>query len=320
MRLCTRAVAGEQHPGLLIEGEVLDLLAATEVLPEALPVSMSVRQIIEAGLSARERLKRLELLVRSNEAISDRLRKRNALTSAADTVLAPAISNPGMVLAAGLNYRAHLEEMNTPMPTAPYAFNKSVAALIGSGQPIVLPAGHEDMVDWEGEFCAVIGVPCHNVPIVEALDFVAGYTLINDVSARDWAEAVFASSGIMGPITSWETNLLGKQFPTFCPLGPYIVTADDLPDPANVHLMTKLNGVVMQDANTSDLVFSVAELVSHYSRFYELRPGDVISTGSPAGVGFGRSPKVFMHAGDTIEVEVALIGSLRNAIISEGNR
>jgi 2-keto-4-pentenoate hydratase/2-oxohepta-3-ene-1,7-dioic acid hydratase in catechol pathway len=204
--------------------------------------------------------------------------------------------------------------MNTPIPVIPYAFTKSTAALTGSGEPIVLPRGHDAMVDWEGEFCAVIGRVAHNVDARHALEYVAGYTLINDVSARDWVEAVFTSTGIMGPIAAWEENLLGKQFPTFCPLGPAIVTADEIPDPSDVRIRTKLNGEIMQDAHTSDLVFGVAELIAYYSQFYALRPGDVISTGSPAGVGFARSPKVFMRPGDIVAVEVDAIGILRNPV------
>lgn len=254
--------------------------------------------------------------MRSAPQVAERLRERGALIGEEAAPLAPAVTDPGMVLAAGLNYRAHLREMNTPVPAIPYTFTKSVAALTGSGQPIVLPRGHATMVDWEGEFCAVIGHPCYNVPAREALEYVAGYTMINDVSARDWVDAVFASTGIMGPIAAWEENLLGKQFPTFCPLGPAIVTTDEIPDPGDVRIRTKLNGVTMQDAHTSDLVFGVAELIAYYSQFYTLQPGDVISTGSPAGVGFGRDPKIFMHAGDTVEVEVESIGVLCNPVIA----
>lgn len=128
---------------------------------------------------------------------------------------------------------------------------------------------------------------------------------------------VLRQTGIMGPIAAWEENLLGKQFPTFCPLGPAIVTADEIPDPRDVHIQTRLNGTVAQDAHTSDLVFGVAELIAYYSRFYALRPGDVISTGSPSGVGFARDPKVFMRPGDIIEVESPAIGTLRNYIATQ---
>jgi acylpyruvate hydrolase len=121
----------------------------------------------------------------------------------------------------------------------------------------------------------------------------------------------------MGPIHAWEHNLLGKMFPTFCPMGPVLATRDEVPDAGNVRIVTRLNGEVMQDANTDDLVFSVANLIEYYSQFYRFLPGDCITTGSPSGVGFGRNPKVFMKAGDTIEVEVEGVGVLSNPIKAE---
>jgi 2-keto-4-pentenoate hydratase/2-oxohepta-3-ene-1,7-dioic acid hydratase in catechol pathway len=118
----------------------------------------------------------------------------------------------------------------------------------------------------------------------------------------------------MGPIHAWEDNLLGKMFPTFCPMGPAIATKDELPDPGNVHIETRLNGEVMQSASTDDLVFGVAALIAYYSEFYLFQPGDIITTGSPSGVGYGRNPKLFMKPGDVVEVEVEQIGILRNPI------
>ena len=164
------------------------------------------------------------------------------------------------------------------------------------------------------EFSVVIGKPCHRVNAAQALDYVAGYTIVNDISARDWVAPIFSANGTWASIQAWEHNLLGKMFPTFCPMGPVLATRDEVPDPDHVRLETRLNGKVMQSANTDDLVFSVAKLIEYYSQFYLFRPGDVITTGSPSGVGFGRNPKVFMKAGDVIEVEVQGIGILRNTI------
>jgi 2-keto-4-pentenoate hydratase/2-oxohepta-3-ene-1,7-dioic acid hydratase in catechol pathway len=228
-------------------------------------------------------------------------------------LLAP-IPDPSIVLSVGMNYHEHLKEMKTPVPEKPAAFTKSVASIIASGQPIKVPKSNPGMLDWEGEFSVVIGKACHAVKAEQALDYVAGYTLVNDVSARDWVAPIFSATGIMGPIHAWEHNLLGKMFPTFCPMGPCMVTKDELPDPSNVKIETRLNGQVMQDANTDDLVFSVPQLIEYYSQFYLLQPGDVITTGSPSGVGFGRNPKVFMKPGDVVEVEVKQIGVLRNPI------
>jgi 2-keto-4-pentenoate hydratase/2-oxohepta-3-ene-1,7-dioic acid hydratase in catechol pathway len=213
-----------------------------------------------------------------------------------------------------MNYHEHLREMKTPAPEKPAAFTKSVASIIGPEAPILIPPENSAMVDWEGEFSVVIGKPCHRVKAAQALDYVAGYTIVNDVSARDWVAPVFSSTGIMGPIHAWEQNLLGKMFPTFCPMGPVLATKEDVPDPGNVEITTRLNGQLMQSANTDDLVFSVPELIEYYSQFYLFKPGDVITTGSPSGVGYGRNPRIFMKVGDVVEVEVEGVGILRNPI------
>jgi 2-keto-4-pentenoate hydratase/2-oxohepta-3-ene-1,7-dioic acid hydratase in catechol pathway len=242
------------------------------------------------------------------------VRKGKDRVSAKGAKLLAPIPDPSIVLSVGMNYHEHLKEMKTPVPEKPAAFTKSVASIIASGQPIKVPKSNPGMLDWEGEFSVVIGKACHAVKAEQALDYVAGYTLVNDVSARDWVAPIFSATGIMGPIHAWEHNLLGKMFPTFCPMGPCMVTKDELPDPNNVKIETRLNGQVMQDANTDDLVFSVPQLIEYYSQFYLLQPGDVITTGSPSGVGFGRNPKVFMKPGDVVEVEVKQIGVLRNPI------
>jgi 2-keto-4-pentenoate hydratase/2-oxohepta-3-ene-1,7-dioic acid hydratase in catechol pathway len=245
----------------------------------------------------------------------DTLRRKKGLTYALGKVklLAP-IPDPGLVLSVGMNYREHLREMKTPVPEKPAAFTKSVASIVGSGEAIRLPAWTPNMVDWEGEFSVVIGRACHRVKASHALDYVAGYTLVNDVSARDWVAPIFQAQGVMGPIHAWEHNLLGKMFPTFCPMGPCMVTKDEIPDPGKVRIETRLNGAVMQSAGTDDLVFGVPQLIEYYSQFYLFRPGDVITTGSPSGVGYGRDPKVFMKPGDVVEVEVREIGVLRNPV------
>jgi acylpyruvate hydrolase len=278
----------------VIDGEdVIDINAADGSLPSTL------KGILEAGALAR---------------VKKVLKSRKHRTPRRRAKLLPPISNPGLLLSVGMNYHEHLKEMKTPVPEKPTAFTKSVASIISSGQPILLPASHPDMVDWEGEFTVVIGKSGYRIPAAKALDHVAGYTIVNDVSARDWVAPIFSSTGIMGPIHAWEHNLLGKMLPTFCPMGPCIATKDEVPDPNNVRIVTRLNGQVMHDANTDDLVFSVAKLIEYYSQFYRFQPGDCITTGSPSGVGFGRDPKVFMKPGDVIEVEVKPIGILRNPV------
>ncbi|HTP83937.1 MAG TPA: fumarylacetoacetate hydrolase family protein [Alphaproteobacteria bacterium] len=312
MHLVTMKSAGGGVPGALVGDEILDLVAGAAVLPSARELAGSMRGILEQGPGALDLIRRL-----ADEAAggaAERLREIGALRPRTTATLLAPIPDPAMILSCGANYREHLREMKTEVPDQPLSFTKSVAAIIGDGAPIVLPKSNPDMVDWEGEFSAVIGRPCHCVSAAEALDYVAGYTLVNDVSARDWVAPVFASKGIMGAIFAWELNLLGKQFPTFCPMGPVLATRDEIPDPDDVDLKTTLNGEVVQAANTNDLVFNVAALIAHYSRFYRFQPGDVITTGSPAGVGYGRKPQKFMRAGDQIAVHAAGIGTLTNPV------
>lgn len=286
MKLVTYELEGQARPGLLSGEDIVDLHA----------LAPDLRAILERGLLDQVR------------SVSGKpVPKKNV------RLLAP-IRNPGMVLSVGMNYHEHLKEMKTPVPEKPAAFTKSVASIIGPDAQIRIPPGNPDMLDWEGELTVVMGKPCHRVRAAQALDYVAGYTIVNDVSARDWVAPIFSATGIMGPIHAWEHNVLGKMFPTFCPMGPCLATKDEVPDPNNVRIVTRLNGKVMQDANTDDLVFNVASLIEYYSQFYLFQPGDCITTGSPSGVGYGRNPKVFMKAGDVIEVEVQGIGVLRNTL------
>ncbi|HTM59934.1 MAG TPA: fumarylacetoacetate hydrolase family protein, partial [Burkholderiales bacterium] len=235
----------------VIDGEdIVDINAADRSLPTTLKGILEVN-----GLS------KVRKLTKSKKRIP--LKKAKLL---------PPISNPGLLLSVGMNYHEHLKEMKTPVPEKPAAFTKSVASIIASGEAIKVPSSNPSMLDWEGEFTVVIGKGGYRIPAAKALDHVAGYTLVNDVSARDWVTAIFQSQGIMGPIHAWEHNLLGKMFPTFCPMGPCIATRDEIADPANVRIQTRLNGQVMQDANTDDLVFSVVKLIEYYSQFYRFQP------------------------------------------------
>lgn len=286
----------EPRAGVVDGEEIVDINACDRSLPS------TIKGLLEANA-----LSRVRGVLKSKK---HRLPRKKAR-------LLPPIPNPGLILSVGMNYHEHLKEMKTPVPEKPAAFTKSVASIIGPGQPILLPRSNPAMVDWEGEFTVVIGRAGHRISADKALDHVAGYTIVNDVSARDWVAPIFQSSGIMGPIHAWEHNLLGKMFPTFCPMGPALATRDEVADPGNVRIVTRLNGQVMQNANTDDLVFSVAKLIEYYSQFYRFLPGDCITTGSPSGVGFGRNPKVFMKAGDTVHVEVQGVGVLSNPIKAE---
>lgn len=318
MQLVT--LAARPGAGVVLGEEIVDLAGCRDAAPAARSLPPTVRGILEGGDAALDLVRRVADAIGASAGLADRLREAGALVKRADARLLAPIPDPALILSCGMNYREHLREMNTAVPDYPTSFAKNANAIIGPGAPIVLPASHPDMVDWEAEFSIVIGRPCHAVAEADALDYVAGYTLINDVSARDWVAPVFQAPALMAGILAWERNLLGKQFPTFCPMGPVLATRDEIRDPDDVPLEALLNGAVMQSANTSDLVFGVRKLIAYYSQFYLFRPGDVITTGSPSGVGYGRNPKVFMRAGDRIEIRATGIGVLANSVVAAPNQ
>jgi 2-keto-4-pentenoate hydratase/2-oxohepta-3-ene-1,7-dioic acid hydratase in catechol pathway len=207
----------------------------------------------------------------------------------------------------GLNYARHAEEGGKPIPENPVVFMKSSAAVQHPNAPIVLPRKlRSDRVDYECELAVVIGWACKNVSRGAALDYVFGYTCGNDVSARDWQKE--------GGGGQW---VRGKTFDTFAPLGPVLVTADEIPNPNALRLSTTLNGEVMQDWNTSDMIFDVPRLIEFLSGSTTLLPGTVILTGTPHGVGFARKPPVYLQPGDTVTIEVERIGQLTNPVVEE---
>jgi 2-keto-4-pentenoate hydratase/2-oxohepta-3-ene-1,7-dioic acid hydratase in catechol pathway len=219
-------------------------------------------------------------------------------------LLAPV--SPPAIYALGLNYRTHADETGIVYPDQPVVFIKAVTSLIGPGDSIVLPAAGPAEVDYEGELAVIIGRRGKNISPQEALDHVFGYTCANDVSARDWQMRLQKQQ--------WAR---GKSFDSFCPLGPWIVSKDEIPDPGCLRLTTEVNDRLLQDANTTDMIFSVAEIVSNLSRSLTLLPGTVILTGTPAGVGFTRQPPVFLQAGDRVRITIEGIGALVNPVISE---
>ena len=215
-------------------------------------------------------------------------------------LLAPV--DPPNILALGLNYKQHAIESKMEMPNHPLLFIKASTTSIGHGDPIVLPRIAPSEVDYEAEFCIVIGRKAKHVSEAEALDYCLGYTCGNDVSARDVQLRLDGQ---------WAR---GKSFDTFCPLGPWIET-DMNPDDAGMRL--RLNGRVMQESSTSDLIFNCSRIVSFLSDCMTLQPGTVIMTGTPSGVGFARKPQVFLKPGDTVEVEIDGIGTLANPVEAE---
>jgi acylpyruvate hydrolase len=310
MQLVTLKNPAGGRPGLILGEEILDIAAAAPVLPMAGLCPSSVRQIIAAGADALDLLRRLTERAGEGSA-ADRLRELGALVPRAGAALDAPIPDPGFILACGRNYRAHVAEFNSNMDFGfPTGFSKSVRAVIGPNEAIRLPRKHPDMVDWEAEFCAVIGKPCHGVSEAEAMDYVWGYTQVNDVSARNWAMVDPAKR----TTTDHDRNLLGKQFPTFCPMGPAVVSADEIADPHDLHIGLRLNGEVMQDGHTKNFIFTIPQLIAYYAQFYRLMPGDVVTTGSPSGVGLARKPPMFLKAGDLVEVFSDAIGVLANPV------
>jgi len=219
-----------------------------------------------------------------------------------DVRIGAPVGDSPQFIAIGLNYRKHAAEAGAEVPKEPLVFNKAITCIQGPNDDVVWPEGSQ-MMDWEVEFGLFIGTKAYHVGLDQALAHVAGYCLANDVSERDWQAK---RSG------QW---VKGKSFDTFGPLGPWLVTTDELPDPQTVPLTLKVNGVVRQSSNTADMIFSVAEIVSHVSQFMTLLPGDVIVTGTPEGVGVGMKPPLFLKRGDVMELDGGVLGAQRQKVV-----
>ena len=221
----------------------------------------------------------------------------------ADITFLPVIENPGKVLCIGINYATHVRETGREMPTYPMIFTRFADSQVAHLQPIIRPkASHK--LDFEGELAVVIGKTARHVKAADALEYVAGYACYNDGSVRDWQKHTIQF-------------VPGKNFPDTGGFGPWLVTCDEIGDPQDLELTTRLNGQVMQHTRTSDMIFDVRHLIEYCSTFTELAPGDVIVSGTTGGVGAFREPPVWMKPGDTVEVEISGIGILRNSIADE---
>lgn len=204
----------------------------------------------------------------------------------------------------GLNYAQHAREAGVPVPDQPLIFNKAPTSLSGANDDIVVPGG-ADSVDWEAELGFVIGTDAYQVEEADALEYVAGYFTANDVSERDWQ------------LQRGGQIVKGKSLPGFGPVGPWLVTADEVPDPQNLRLTLEVNGVRRQDGNTSDMVFGVRALIAHITSFFRLQAGDMVVTGTPSGVGHGMNPRVYLKAGDVVTVEVQGLGRQTQKVRSQ---
>ena len=288
MKLVTFQQDGALIPGVLTVRDgrevIVDLARADASLPN------SVRGILEGGSAA---------LAKAEAAAVD----ASDVLDAASVKLAAPIPNPGKILCIGLNYADHAAESGQPLPDYPIVFSKYSNTVIGSGEAIILPRV-TDKVDYEAELGFVIGVGGRHISEADALDHVAGYMPINDVSARDYQERV----------SQWT---MGKSFDTFAPMGPALVTADEVGDPHELAIRLWIGDEVLQDSNTSQLIFSVPKLVADISEVMTLEPGDIVSTGTPPGVGGARTPPRWMRAGETVNIEIEKLGILSNPIVAE---
>ncbi|MGH7033454.1 MAG: fumarylacetoacetate hydrolase family protein, partial [Stellaceae bacterium] len=293
--------------GALIGAEVLDFALAAPSLPLANYVPSTMPALLAGGAEGLDVVRRV---IDQAAGQTARLRETGALKPLAELRLLAPVPRPGILLSHGRAYKSHLKEMNRTQPAEnPSAFLKNINSIVGSGTPIRLPPQCADMVDQEAEFSIVFGAPCHKIKEDEAMACVAGYTMINDVSARNWVEN-FQKTG------DPDLNRMGKQLPGFTPMGPVIATKDEIPDPHDVTVQSMINDRVMQDAHTSDLIWPIPFLIAFFARWYRFMPGDVLSTGSPAGVGYGRNPKVFLKPGDVISVSASGVGTLSNPIVA----
>jgi 2-keto-4-pentenoate hydratase/2-oxohepta-3-ene-1,7-dioic acid hydratase in catechol pathway len=285
MRLATIHTPQGPRAAVLAGTHLVDLHATDPELPS------SVRGLLEAGPKA---LRLAEDMARRPAAVRH---------VAATAKLLPPIPDPHKIVCIGLNYRDHAAETGAPIPRDPVLFSKFTTALVGPEEPIVLPPVSQK-VDYEAELVLVVGKKGHFIPREQARDYLAGYTVGHDVSARDWQ---LEKDG-----KQW---LAGKTFDTFAPIGPYLVTADEIADPHALAIRLRLNGQTMQDSNTKQMIFRAEELIAYLSQVVTLQPGDLIFTGTPPGVGVARKPPVWLKGGDVVEVEVEGLGVLRNPVV-----
>ncbi len=283
MRFVTFESDGRVRPGAVVQDAVLDLSSLGY---------LSLLDLIEAGREGRQKV----------EDLVSESPKGTAFPLNSVRLHAP-IPRPRKLICVGLNYRDHAEETGSEIPTTPTIFNKFATAVIGPGDSIVLPKVSK-APDYEAEFAFVIGTGGRSIAAEDWRKHVFGYTIVNDVSARDYQRAT----------SQW---LMGKTFDTFAPLGPWIVSADEIEDPHALDISMAINGEVLQNSNTKNLIFKIPDLISFLSSVFTLEPGDIVSTGTPGGVGFARKPPRYLKQGDDVVVKIPAIGELRNPVVAE---
>jgi len=299
MRLVTYDSKGDWHAGIAIEDKVVDSLAAfraTNMAGEAATSRITNRDILQMSPD-----KQLQIEQAARNLAS--AFPSHGVHPVDDLHLGPPVPDPDKIICLGFNYRSHAEEADFEPPKFPMLFAKFRNTLIGPTDSIELTNLSKE-IDYEGELAVVIGKQCKHVSEENALDYVAGYMVLNDVSARD---------------LQFRTGqfLSGKTLDTFAPCGPTLVIGE-ISDPQNLDITTHINGQVFQQSNTRNMIFSVPFTIAYISRLMTLEPGDIISTGTPEGVGFKRKPPVFLHSGDVVEIEIEGIGKLKNPVIGYG--
>lgn len=315
MKLLSMDVEGHNRAGILIGEEVLDVTAYCEIIEmkgewlEADSGGMSYQHIEGAYRDALDVLRhglewRSDIVstIGAEPALQGELRATGSLTPLPAAKLSPPIISPGKILAVGLNYAAHIGEQDAKLPEFPLIFSKCVTALIGAGDEIKLPRV-SDMIDYEAELAVVIGKEAKCVSADQAMDYVAGYTIMNDVTARDLQKRE----------RQW---VRAKGLDTFAPCGPWLVTTDELTDPHSLEIELTVNGETRQRSNTNDLIFKIPQLIEFISQDITLKRGDIISTGTPSGVGVYMNPPVFLKEGDLVEISISGIGVLGNRVAS----
>lgn len=290
MKLATVKADGAECAALVAGGEALVLGRASRDL--AVPV---VALLASDDLLAEARR------VAQRAAEDPDFAEEHSLPFGDVELLAP-VPRPGKVLCLGLNYRDHAAESGVPVPSEPVIFSKASSSVIGPGEPIRLPAC-SDQIDYEVELAFVIGRSAKTVAAADAMKHVAGYTVLNDVTARDYQR-----------IRGGGQWTLAKSFDTFCPIGPWVVTAGEVADPHALRLECAVSGEKMQSSSTSQMIFTIPEIIEYLSAALTLEPGDVVGTGTPPGVGFARTPPRFLRAGDVVECTVEDVGTLVNPV------
>lgn len=300
-------------------GRIVDLSAASKAgLIEGPVISDIIEILYLDGETAPQVRKFVDRLASGEQALLDRLAELGALHDESAVTYGPLLQ-PRLIFCGAMGYREHMDEMDTEAPQNPTGFIKSAAAIIAHNEPLLLPPQDPDMMDYECEFSCVIGRSFHNASPEEAMACVAGYTMANDLGSRTHVPEWLAALKGTDPMAAFHLNALvmfGKQFPGCSPLGPVIVTADEAGDPNDVTVETRLNGEVMQSAHTSDLIFTPGKSLSYFSKWFRFQPGDIVTTGSPSGVGIAQSPPRFLRAGDVVEVSASNIGTLRTPVVA----